>query len=71
MTCRSRRSPPTNGPDWHFFGRPELQKDNYYQRPYQGSYEGASYRSQGNAVPQLAVRQVSVTSSEQPRTGSR
>src|SRR5277367_1614536 len=55
-----------NGPDWHFFGRPELQKDNYYQRPYSGSYEGASYRSQGSAVPQLAVRQVSVTSSEQP-----
>lgn len=55
-----------NGPDWHFFGRPELQKDNYYQRPYQGSYEGASYRSQGNAAPTLAVRQVSVTASEQP-----
>ena len=52
----------TNGPDWHFFGRPEVQRDNYYQQPYQG----ASNRSSEPAIPQLAVRNVSVSSSEPP-----
>ena len=52
----------TNGPDWHFFGRPEVQKDSYYQ----GSYQGASARTDGSGVPQLAVRNVRVTASEQP-----
>ena len=56
----------TNGPDWHFFGRPRMENDSYYQ----GSYQGASYRgasaSEDNAIPQLAVRRVKVTSSEQP-----
>jgi hypothetical protein len=52
----------TNGPDWHFFGRPEIQRDNYYQQPYQG----ASNRSSEPAIPQLAVRDVSVSSSEPP-----
>jgi hypothetical protein len=44
----------TNGPDWHFFGRPpgHMQNDSYYQ----GSYQGASLRSGDNAIPQLAVR---------------
>jgi hypothetical protein len=51
----------TNGPDWHFFGRPQVQNDSYYQ----GSYEGASSRQGNNGVPQLTVRRVSVTSSEQ------
>jgi hypothetical protein len=50
----------TNGPDWHFFGRPDsIQNDSYYQ----GSYQGASLRSRdnnNNAIPQLAVRRVSV-----------
>jgi hypothetical protein len=50
----------TNGPDWHFFGRPQMQNDSYYQ----GSYEGASARGD-NSVPQLTVRRVSVTASEQ------
>ena len=31
----------TNGPDWHFFGRPDgrnnIQNDSYYQQPYQGA----------------------------------
>jgi len=49
----------TNGPDWHFFGRPQMQNDSYYQ----GSYQGASAR-QGDVVPQLTVRRVSVTASE-------
>jgi hypothetical protein len=51
----------SNGPDWHFFGRPQIQNDSFYQ----GSYEGASARQGGNGVPQLTVRRVSVTASEQ------
>ena len=47
----------TNGPDWHFFGRPQIQNDSYYQ----GSYEGASARQGDNTSPQLTVRRVSVT----------
>src|SRR5271167_4440218 len=50
-----------NGPDWHFFGRPEVQNDSYYQRPYQGSYQGASARQGESGIPQLTVRDVSVT----------
>jgi len=66
----------SNGPDWHFFGRPDLrgdargdmqgnvQNDSYYQGSYQGaSYQGAS-ASAGNTIPHLAVRRVRVTSSE-------
>jgi hypothetical protein len=54
----------TNGPDWHFFGRPQMQNDSYYQGSYQQcSYQGASAVGQ-EAIPQLAVRRVSVTSSE-------
>jgi hypothetical protein len=52
----------TNGPDWHFFGRPPVQNDSYYQ----GSYQGASAGPGDNAVPQLAVRRVAVTASEPP-----
>ncbi|HEY6302450.1 MAG TPA: hypothetical protein VIX14_05235 [Terriglobales bacterium] len=55
----------TNGPDWHFFGRPRIENDSYYQ----GSYEGASARQTENGTPQLTVRRVSVTASEQ--TGAR
>ncbi len=54
-----------NGPDWHFFGRPQMQNDSYYQGTYeQGSYQGASARVGDSAIPRLAVRRVSVTSSE-------
>jgi hypothetical protein len=52
----------SSGPDWHFFGRPEVQRDNYYQ----GSYPGANTASMNNAIPQLAVRDVRVTASEGP-----
>src|SRR5271166_3478446 len=54
----------SNGPDWHFFGRPPVQDDSFYQ----GSYQGASAGPRDNvgAIPQLAVRNVAVTSSEQP-----
>jgi hypothetical protein len=56
-----------NGPDWHFFGRPQMQNDSYYQGSYQqGSYQGAGLSKEG--VPQLTVRRVSVTASEQPST---
>jgi hypothetical protein len=53
----------TNGPDWHFFGRPRIENDSYYQ----GSYQGASARQPDNAYPQLSVRNVAITSSEPPR----
>ena len=57
----------TNGPDWHFFGRPPVQNDSYYQGSYQGtSYQGASVQQGDNPIPQLAVRRVRVTPSEQP-----
>ncbi len=54
----------TNGPDWHFFGRPRMENDSYYQ----GSYQGASATPRDNvgAIPRLAVRNVAVTPSEQP-----
>src|SRR5271166_3345423 len=58
----------TNGPDWHFFGKPRMENDSYYQGSYQGAaYQGAS-ASMDNTMPQLAVRHanVRVTSSEQP-----
>jgi hypothetical protein len=47
----------TNGPDWHFFGRPRMENDSYYR--------GSAYvPANDNAGPELAVRRV--TSSEQP-----
>jgi hypothetical protein len=48
----------TNGPDWHFFGRPQPQNESYYR--------GSSSGPGDNAVPQLAVRVVTPTASEQP-----
>jgi hypothetical protein len=59
----------TNGPDWHFFGRPRVENDSYYQGSYQeGSYQGirTGEAYNGNNVPQLEVRRVNITSSEQP-----
>jgi len=50
----------TNGPDWHFFGRPRIENDSYYQ----GSYQGASVRRSDGSYPQLSVRNVTVTASE-------
>src|SRR5208282_1204101 len=34
----------SNGPDWHFFGKPRMENDSYYQGSYEGqaSYRGAS-----------------------------
>jgi len=45
----------TNGPDWHFFGGPKPQNESYYRGT-----------GDNNAMPQLAVRQVTPTASEQP-----
>src|SRR6202163_4740916 len=58
----------SNGPDWHFFGRPRMQNDSFYQdsSASNGSNNSASTynTSSNNSYPHLAVRQVS--SSEQP-----
>ena len=50
----------TNGPDWHFFGGPQPTSDSYY---------GSSAYNSGDAsaAPQLAMRKIVPTSSEQPR----
>ena len=48
----------TNGPDWHFFGRPQPQNESYYR--------GSIRFRDNNATPQLAVREVRPTASEQP-----
>jgi len=46
----------TNGPDWHFFGRPRMENDSYYSG---SAYSGSAYNGSGdNSIPQLAVRQV-------------
>jgi len=58
----------TNGPDWHFFGRPRMENDSYYQGAYQGAAaQGAAAQDNYGSVPQLAVRNVNVrvASSEQ------
>jgi hypothetical protein len=56
----------SNGPDWHFFGKPRIENDSYYQQPYQGaSYRSNDYRANDPNGPQLGVRSVTVTSSEQ------
>jgi hypothetical protein len=58
----------TNGPDWHFFGKPRMENDSYYQGSYQGaSYQGASATGD-NTIPQLAVRNVRFSASDQPMT---
>lgn len=49
----------TNGPDWHFFGRPRMENDSYYR--------GSAYApANSNVVPQLAARQVRAAASEPP-----
>jgi hypothetical protein len=58
----------SNGPDWHFFGRPRMQNDSFYQDSsvsYGSNNNASTYKtSSNNSYPRLAVRQVS--SSEQP-----
>jgi hypothetical protein len=54
----------TNGPNWHFFGGPRPQNDSFYQ---DSAYHSSTGYGSGDApMPQLAVRRVSVTPSEQP-----
>jgi len=48
----------TNGPDWHFFGRPRMENDSYYR--------GSAYVPGDNATPQLAIRRVRPAPSEPP-----
>ncbi|MGO9403671.1 MAG: hypothetical protein ACLPVW_09390 [Terriglobales bacterium] len=48
----------TNGPDWHFFGRPRMENDSYYR--------GSAYTPADNAIPQLAVREMTPTTAQQP-----
>jgi hypothetical protein len=45
----------SNGPNWHFFGRPRVQNDSFYQD------SSASSSNAYNAGPQLAVRRVSAS----------
>jgi hypothetical protein len=45
----------SNGPNWHFFGRPRVQNDSFYQD------SSASSSNTYNAGPQLAVRRVSAS----------
>jgi hypothetical protein len=48
----------TNGPDWHFFGRPRMENDSYYR--------GSAYAPGDNATPQLAIRQVRSSAIQPP-----
>ena len=45
----------SNGPNWHFFGRPRVQNDSFYQD------SSASSSNTYNAGPQLTVRRVSAS----------
>jgi hypothetical protein len=45
----------SNGPNWHFFGRPRVQNDSFYQD------SSASASNAYNSGPQLAVRRVSAS----------
>jgi hypothetical protein len=62
----------SNGPDWHFFGRPRMENDGYYYRGSsidpssngQASYSQSSYGGQSGSSYTLTVRRVS--SSEPP-----
>jgi hypothetical protein len=45
----------SNGPNWHFFGRPRVQNDSFYQD------SSASSSNAYNSGPQLAVRRVSAS----------
>jgi hypothetical protein len=56
----------SNGPDWHFFGRPRMENDSYYQNSYQGASVRPRDNDNGNGTLQLAVRNVNVTASEPP-----
>jgi len=45
----------SNGPNWHFFGRPRVQNDTFYQD------SSASSNNAYNSGPQFAVRRVSAS----------
>jgi hypothetical protein len=47
----------TNGPDWHFFGRPRMENDSYYRESARAG-SSSSYGAADNAGPELAVRRI-------------
>jgi hypothetical protein len=63
----------SNGPNWHFFGRPRMENDSFYQdsatssSSYGASANRSTYSTSGNnATPQLAHRQVTDSDSGMP-----
>jgi hypothetical protein len=62
----------SNGPNWHFFGRPRMENDSFYQDSATSSSSyGASAKSMyntsgNNATPHLAHRQVTDSDSGMP-----
>jgi hypothetical protein len=63
----------SNGPNWHFFGRPRMENDSFYQdsasssSSYGASGTRSMYNTSGNnAAPQLAHRQVTDSDSGMP-----
>lgn len=66
----------SNGPNWHFFGRPRVENDSFYQDSASSSQGVASYgasanpsrynTSGNNAAPRLAARQVTDSDSGMP-----
>jgi hypothetical protein len=61
----------SNGPNWHFFGRPRMENDSFYQDSATSSNGASANRSMynasgNNATPQLAHRQVTDSDSGMP-----
>jgi hypothetical protein len=61
----------SNGPNWHFFGRPRVENDSFYQDSATSSNADSAnrsvYNASGNsATPHLAVRQVTDSDSGMP-----
>jgi hypothetical protein len=61
----------SNGPNWHFFGRPRVENDSFYQDSSTSSNAASANRSMynasgNNATPQLARRQVTDSDSGMP-----
>jgi hypothetical protein len=61
----------SNGPNWHFFGRPRVENDSFYQDSATSSNAASANRSMynpsgNNGTPQLAHRQVTDSDSGMP-----
>jgi hypothetical protein len=48
----------TNGPDWHFFGRPRMENDSYYRDSARVGSSSSYGAADSNAGPELAVRRI-------------